>query len=75
MNVVTHKYKKVDGQQAFLVNLVDEVSGHPLISEVVDTEQEKVIEANQMAEKYSANKISHNSGHTIVNDSSLLYGG
>ena len=65
-HVVTHKYRRINGQQAFLVNLVDGASGSPLESKVADTEKEKVMIANQMAEKHSVSKISHNTGYSLV---------
>ena len=66
LNVIPHKYKKVNGKHAFLVNLVDGVSGRPLESKVVDTEKEKVMVANQMAKKHSVLNISHNTGYSLV---------
>ena len=49
-----------------MVNLVDGASGSPLESKVADTEKEKVMVANQMAEKHSVSKISHNTGYSLV---------
>ena len=64
MKIVTHKFKKINGEIVYLVNLVDD-SGAPLESHVAQDSEEKRRVSTLLSEKHNTPLVIHNTGFSI----------
>jgi hypothetical protein len=65
MKIVTHKFKKINGEVVYLVNLVDD-TGAPLESHVAEDGEDKRKVSTLLSEKHQVPLVVHNSGFSIV---------
>jgi predicted transcriptional regulator YheO len=65
MKIVTHKFKKLNKEIVYLVNLVDD-TGRPLESHIATTKEEKIKVATHLSHKYNTPFILHNTGFSII---------
>ena len=65
MKIVTHKFKQLNGEIIYLVNLVDD-TGSPLESHVAQDTPDKMKVSTALSEKYNTPLVIHNAGFSIV---------
>jgi len=65
MKIVTHKFKKLNEEIVYLVNLVDD-TGHPLESHVAQDNAEKMKVATLLSHKHQSPLVIHNTGFSII---------
>jgi hypothetical protein len=65
MKIVTHKFKKINGEIIYLVNLIDD-TGAPLESHTAVDADDKIKVSTLLAEKYNIPLVIHNVGFSII---------
>ena len=65
MKIVTHKFKKINGEIIYLVNLIDD-TGAPLESHTALDTEDKIKVSTLLAEKYNIPLVVHNVGFSII---------
>ena len=65
MKIVTHKFKKINGEVVYLVNLVDD-TGAPLESHVAVDAEDKMKVSTLLSEKHQVPLVIHNVGFSII---------
>ena len=65
MKIVTHKFKKLNEEIVYLVNLVDD-TGRPLESHIANDKEEKMKVATHLSHKHNTPFILHNTGFSII---------